>query len=199
MGGLDTPARPLSWNHTWVSSAACVVGLSFCVRSSLAKPVALLLTAASMSRLPTTPCARLYRPVGQFTLLATCLVTFLVTWMRRSSMWSTMLQILSTRSLSFLHAGLVPRLTQRARLRPCWGKQMLQQSPGFRRKKTELKGSLDQCPKSNLAEFWTASFTVLDDKAGVVSRVSSATGDTVHNCCASRDLHVKCEHNDLHC
>merc|ERR1712113_320436 len=98
-----------------------------------------------------------------------------------------------------LHAGLVPRLTLRARLRLCWGKRMLQQSPGFRRKKTELRGSLDQCPKNNLAEFWTASFTVLDDKAGVVSRVSSATGDTVHNCCASRDLHVKCERNDLHC
>merc|ERR1712050_260877 len=118
-----------------------------------------------------------------------------VTWMKRSSMWSTMLQILSTRLLSFLHAGLVPRLTLRARLRPCWGKRMLQQSPGFRRKKSELRGSLDQCRENNLPEFWTASLSiVLNDKAGVVSRVSSATGDTVHNCCASRDLHVKCEY-----
>merc|ERR1711915_322620 len=63
---------------------------------------------------------RLYRPVGQYTLLAIYLVTFLVTWMKRSSMWSTMLQILSTRLLSFLHAGLAPRLTLRASTEPCW-------------------------------------------------------------------------------
>merc|ERR1712187_232768 len=61
-----------------------------------------------------------YRPVGQFTLLATYLVTFLVTWMKRSSMWSTMLQILSTRLLSFLHAGLAPRLTLWASPELCW-------------------------------------------------------------------------------
>merc|ERR1712217_566786 len=127
-------------------------------------------------------------------------VTFLARWMKRSSMWSTMLQILLTRLLSFLHAGLVPRLTLRARLGLCWGKQMLQQKPGFRRKKTELRGSLDQCRENNLSEFWTASLSiVLNDKAGVVFRVSSATGDAVHNCCASRDVHVKCEHKDLHC
>merc|ERR1712151_560019 len=132
-----------------------------------------------------------YRPVGQFTLLATYLVTSLVTWMKRSSMLSTMLQILSTRLLSFLHAGLAPRLTLRASTEPCWRETKCY---------TELRGSLDQCRENNLAEFWTASLSiVLNDKAGVVSRVSSATGDTVHNCCASRDLHVKCEHNDLHC
>merc|ERR1712151_240991 len=122
-----------------------------------------------------------YRPVGQYTLLATYLVTFLVRWMKRSSMWSTMLRILLTRLLSFLHAGPVLRLTLRARLGPCWGKQMLQQRPGFRRKKTESRGSLDQCRENNLAEFWTASLsTILNDKAGVVSRVSSATGGAVH-------------------
>merc|ERR1712113_681032 len=106
-----------------------------------------------------------YRPVGQFTLLATCLVTFLVTWMKRSSMWSTMLQILSTRLLSFLHAGLVPRLILRARMGFCWREE-------------------------NLAEFWAASLsTVLNDKAGVVSRVSPATGGAVRNFCANTDLH----------
>merc|ERR1712151_813209 len=129
-----------------------------------------------------------YRPVGQFTLLATCLVTFLVRWMKRSSMWSTMLRILLTRLLSFLHAGLVPRLTLRARLSPCWGKQMLQQNPGFRRKRTESRGSLDHCRENNFAEFWTASLsTVLNDKAGVVSRVSPATGGMVLNFCGSTD------------
>merc|ERR1712099_41917 len=139
--------------------------------------------------------------VGQYTLLAIYLVTFLVTWMKRSSMWSTMLQILSTRLLSFLHAGLAPRLTLRASTEPCWKEtkcySKVQASGGT---KPELRGSLDQCRENNLAEFWTASLSiVLNDKAVVVSRVSSATRGAAHKYCASRDLHVKCEHNDLHC
>merc|ERR1712151_1151593 len=141
-----------------------------------------------------------YRPVGQYTLLATYLVTFLVRWMKRSSMWSTMLRILLTRLLSFLHAGLVPRLTLRASTEPCWGNKCYSKVQASGKKKPELRGSLDQCRENNLAEFWTAPLSIfLNDKAVVVSRVSSATGGTVHNYCASRDLHVKCEHNDLHC
>merc|ERR1712113_395105 len=141
-----------------------------------------------------------YRPGGQFTLLATYSVTFLATWMKRSSMWSTMLQILSTRLLSFLHAGLVPRLTLRASTEPCWRATNATAKSRLQAEKPELRGSLDQCRENNLAEFWAASLSiVLNDKAVVVSRVSSATGGTVHNYCASRDLHVKCKHNDLHC
>merc|ERR1712084_41950 len=37
----------------------------------------------------------------------------------------TMLRILSTRSPSFLHAGLVPRLALRARRSPCWAEGRL--------------------------------------------------------------------------
>merc|ERR1711979_100906 len=107
---------------------------------------------------------------GQYTLLATYLVTFLVRWTKRSSM----LRILLTRLLSFLHAGLVPRLILKARMGFCWR-------------------------ENNSAEFWTAFLSiVLNEKAIVVSRMSSATEGMVHNYCESRYLHVKREHNDLH-
>merc|ERR1712217_531001 len=133
------------------------------------------------------------------TLLATTSVTFLVRWMTRSSMWSTMLRILSTRLLSFLHAGLVPRLTLRASTELCWRETNATAKSRLQAEKNN-KTERHQCRENNLAEFCTASLSnILNDKAGVVSRVSSATGDTVHNCCASRNLHMKCEHNDLHC
>merc|ERR1712054_558665 len=96
----------------WASLVECADGPSSSSRSSVARLDLLLASLDQPTSSPrplSAPCVSLSLQVGLFTQLATSLATSWVVSMTAALTWSTTLQISSTRSLSALPSGRLPR------------------------------------------------------------------------------------------